>query len=178
MFDYVSVSPDELYRNKKPVFKGFGLGKPLETLIDDLHGICESLSCAEAVNEIFDSLQNDFTLTSPLYYSEYRFISSEEIDEIQQSELTYDEYVLGCFNASFLAGLDNMPLDYDTIKTMQESEAFEALGKIILSNSELLKELQADYVSADGYGHHFAGYDHEQHEVVIGDTLYYVFRTN
>ena len=31
---------------------------------------------------------------------------------------------------------------------------------------------------ADGYGHHFAGYDGYEYEADIDDTLYYIFRTN
>ena len=101
----------------------------------------------------------------------YRFIHKEDIDQIMQDELSNDEYILGCFNASFLAGV--LGIDQDVIEAMQKAEAYEAVGKLILSLDKL-EELQADYVSADGYGHHFSGYDGNEHE--IGD--YYAFRIN
>lgn len=102
----------------------------------------------------------------------YRVIHEDRIDEIQREELANDEYLLGCFNPHFIANVTG--IDYDAIKAMQEAEAFEAIGKLILSRDEWLGELQRDYVRADGYGHHFAHCDHQ--ERMVGP--YYVFRTN
>lgn len=113
----------------------------------------------EALTEI-DNLSDDFEVGN------YRFISVGEIDEIQQNELEGDLYILGCFNASFLAGV--LDIDQDVIESMQSSEAFEAVGKLIISMDKL-EELQSEYASVDGYGHHFAHYDHHEHE--IGDYL-------
>lgn len=105
----------------------------------------------------------------------YRFISAGDIDEIMVEELSNDEYVLGCFNASFLARF--LDIDEAAVKAIQDAEAFEALGKIVLSNADM-KELAQNYASADGYGHHFAHYDHETHEIKLGDEDFYFFRTN
>jgi hypothetical protein len=101
----------------------------------------------------------------------YRFISQDKIDEIQCEELASEEYVLGCFTDWFLA--DVLELDVDVIQAMQKAEAFEALGKMVLSMDKL-EELQQSYVSSDGYGHHFSHYDHSEEE--LGN--YYVFRVN
>ena len=101
----------------------------------------------------------------------HRFIRMDKIDEIQQNELSWEPYLLGCFTDWFLAGILN--LDIDVIKELQKAEAFEALGKMVLSMDKL-EELQEQYVSCDGYGHHFAHYDHNEHE--LGD--YYAFRVN
>jgi len=101
----------------------------------------------------------------------YRFICQDEIDKIQQDELSWEPYILGCFNDWFLAGV--LDLDIDVIKELQKAEAFEALGKMVLSMDKL-EELQQEYASCDGYGHHFAHYDHSTEE--LGN--YYVFRVN
>jgi len=101
----------------------------------------------------------------------HRFIRMDKIDEIQQNELSWEPYILGCFTDWFLAGILN--LDIDVIKELQKAEAYEALGKMVLSMDKL-EELQEQYVSCDGYGHHFAHYDHNEHE--LGD--YYAFRVN
>lgn len=158
-------------------FKGFIIDKKLNTLVCDLHDIHEKLATGEQITGIlYRGVENDFSID--LNISEYRFISSEVIDEIQCEELSCDEYALGCFNAGFLAGLDNMPLDYDALVSLQQTGAYAAIGKIILGIYGLLKELQSEYSKIDGYGHYFAGYDGEEHEVVIGEDTYYVFRTN
>ena len=101
----------------------------------------------------------------------YRFIRQDKIDGIQQEELSYEPYLLGCFNAWFLA--DVLNIDMDVIESMQKADAYEALGKLVLSLDKL-EDLQEQYVSADGYGHHFSHYDFSEDE--IGD--YYIFRVN
>ena len=101
----------------------------------------------------------------------HRFIRMDKIDEIQQNELSYEPYILGCFTDWFLAGILN--LDIDVIKELQKAEAYEALGKMVLSMDKL-EELQEQYVSCDGYGHPFAHYDHNEHEL-FG---YYALRVN
>jgi len=101
----------------------------------------------------------------------YRFIHKHSIDEIQQEELESDLYMLGCFRAGFLG--DILGIDYDVIGAMQEAEAFEAIGKLVVS-MDRVEELQADYASTDGYGHHFNHYDGCEEEI----GQYYAFRTN
>ena len=101
----------------------------------------------------------------------YRFIRDDTIDEIQQEELARDPYILGCFNAWFLADILNVSTD--TIEAMQKSEAFEGIGQWIIDAGKV-SDLQQSYVSADGYGHHFNYYDSSEEE--IGE--YHIFRTN
>ena len=130
--------------------------KEIKTLVDD--------DWRDAVENIVDQ-EDDFET------NRFRFIRQDKIDEIQQEELSCDEYILGCFNAWFLA--DVLDIDMDVIESMQKAEAYEALGKLVLSLDKL-ETLQEQYVSADGYGHHFAHYDHYEHE--LGE--YYAFRVN
>ena len=101
-----------------------------------------------------------------------RFIESDEIDEIQEKELGSDLYILGCFNASFLSSI--LEIDCEAIEAMQEAEAFEAVGKLIVSMDKL-SEVQQGYASADGYGHHFNRYDFSEEELTVGGYTYHVF---
>jgi len=100
----------------------------------------------------------------------YRFIHKDNIDAIMCEELESDEYVLGCFNAGFIAEHTDIPLAM--IEACQKSDAFQAIGEAILNGGHI-SDIQEAYASADGYGHHFNHWDGS--EEMIGD--YYVFRT-
>lgn len=110
--------------------------------------------------------QEDFTI------DDYRFIKETEIDRIQCEELENEPYVLGCFEAWFIA--DNTDLSYDIVKALQEAEKYEAIGNHIIDN-DCVKAMQDAYSRLDGYGHHFAHYDSETHEELLS-LGYYFFR--
>ena len=131
--------------------------------------LVELLGSREDAVEAMNNNDIDFFIDSD--NGEFRFIREDGIDKVQQSELGDDLYILGCFTPNFLAEL--LGIDEDVIQSMQDSEAFEALGKLIIRLGKL-EQLQEDYASVDGYGHHFAHYDHEEHEI----GSYLVFRTN
>jgi len=105
----------------------------------------------------------------------YRLICDDDIDTIMQDELASDEYMLGCFNAWFLAVI--LGTSTEAIEAMQEKDAYEGIGKMIIAN-DLLEKLQREYVSADGYGHHFSSYDGCDTEIDIDGTTYHLFRLN
>lgn len=130
--------------------------------------------CIDNYKEI---IENIILLDSDFYSpcNKYRFINSDNIDKIMQDELASDEYYLGCFNVDFISYI--IDIDCDVIEEMQKAEAFKAIGKLIISLGKL-EELQQDYVNADGYGHHFAHYDHYTNEIYILDKIYYVFKVN
>jgi hypothetical protein len=113
--------------------------------------------------------------TNDFEVDDYRFILRSDIDQIQCDELKGDLYILGCFNAWFLA--DVLDIDCDVIEAMQEAEAYEAIGKLIISMDKL-SELQQEYSSADGYGHHFNHYDGNEYELDINGFDYLVFQIN
>ncbi len=125
----------------------------------------------ELAIDVRDVIQAVADNESDFEVDNYRFISEDDIDQIQQDELESDEYILGCFNAWFLA--DVLGIDCDVIEAMQKAEAYEAVGKLVISMGKLA-ELQSAYASADGYGHHFNHWDGSEDE--IGN--YHVFRTN
>ena len=130
--------------------------KEIKNLVDD--------EWKEAVMSI--SLKKD-----DFEVNDYRFIRQDKIDKIQQEELGDDSYILGCFNAWFLADILDLPTQ--DIEDLQKKDCFDAIGYMVLKSGKI-EELQEQYVSADGYGHHFAHYDHNEHEV----GKYYAFRVN
>lgn len=137
--------------------------------IKEIKTFCESLPSEPAWREVVENFVNeetDFTVDN------VRFISSDCIDEIQQEELSNDEYILGCFNAWFVA--DCIGIDQEVIEAMQKVEAYEAIGKLIISLGKL-PELQETYASADGYGHHFNSYDGNEEEITVNGVYFRVF---
>ena len=140
--------------------------KQLKELVGDVY--------IDAINEAKEE-NDDFTLSSSTNGPEYRFILDSKIDTIMQDELASDEYILGCFNDWFLA--DVLSIDIDVIQAMQKAEAFEAIGKLVISLDKV-EELQAAYSQADGYGHHFSHYDFSEEEMLICGHDYHVFRVN
>lgn len=132
--------------------------------IKETTGATDPVELREAVNmlgrDLMGSAETDVTVD--LDGHSWRFIRASGIDEIMQKELKSDTYFLGCFNSGFLAGI--LGVDADAIASIQKSEAFDGLGQLILAGGHL-EELQEAYASADGYGHHFASYDGDGHEM-------------
>jgi hypothetical protein len=139
--------------------------------IKTIKSFCANLFSKPDWRKVVDNIENgkdDFEVDN------VRFISDDSIDQIQQDELANDKYILGCFNPWFVAEI--LGIDRDIIESMQNAEAYEAIGKLIISLGKL-PELQEAYARADGYGHHFNTYDFTEKELTIdGDgTLYHVF---
>ena len=118
--------------------------------------------------EVYDNMIED---TRDFEVDNYRFIHDDNINKIQQEELSSDTYMLGCFSAWFLADILDAPVN--AIELMQKAEAYEAIGEWVLE-SDKLEELQEEYSSMDGYGHHFNHYDGNEDEI----NHYHVFRIN
>ena len=111
--------------------------------------------------QCIDNEDNDFNT------GYWRFIHKEDIDGIMQDELSNDTWLLGCFQAWFIHSITG--IDTQVIANAQKAESFELLGELMLPHIE---EVQSEYVSQDGYGHHFSSYDGDEHE--FGN--YYAFR--
>ena len=124
----------------------------------------------EEAAEVMRSLKDqsaDFTVEGG--GAEYRFIHQDHIDEIQKDELSNDQYVLGCCAPWFISDITGLPLD--EVEKAQKNESFELLGALMMQH---IDKVQEEMAAHDGYGHHFATYDGDMHDV--GD--YYAFRTN
>ncbi len=115
----------------------------------------ETLDVREVLENVRDG-EADFVVDG------CRFIADSSIDEIMCEEMAADAYMLGFFNAWFLA--DVTGISEDVIEAMQRAEAYDAIGKLVIELGKL-EDLQSAYASADGYGHHFNSYDHSEHEV-------------
>lgn len=122
-------------------------------------GYYNRLSVSELLQNINDEIDNDFEVKYESH--EYRVIKTDDIPEIMADELAGDEYILGCFNAWFLA--DVLNISQDVIEAMQQSEAFEAIGKLIIDLGKL-GDVVEGYIGADGAGHHFSHYDFSEEE--------------
>lgn len=135
--------------------------------IKEIKSFCEDLHSTPCYREVIENADS-----SDFEVEDVRFIDSDSIDSVLAEELQSDLYILGCFNAWFIS--EQTDIDQDVIEALQEAEAFEALGKLIVKSCDMVEFAQA-YAGADGYGHHFNRYDFGQEEIQIGDTLYYVF---
>jgi hypothetical protein len=125
--------------------------------------------------EVEDFVESHEEADTDFEVGNYRFIRHDHIDEIMCENLKSDEYMLGCFNAWFIS--DVLEIDIDVIEAMQKADAYEAIGKLIISLGKI-QELQQAYVHADSYGHHFNSYDGSEEEIQIGTDSYYYFREN
>ena len=137
--------------------------------IKTVRKFCDDLTSTPDWREVTQNIvdeESDFDVDG------VRFINSDSIDEIQQDEISSDLYCLGCFNDWFIAYVTG--IDVDVIQAMQKAEAFEAIGKLIISLGKL-QELQSAYASADGYGHHFNHYDFGEEELRVDGRLFHVF---
>jgi hypothetical protein len=143
----------------------FSTIKAIKTFCQDLH----SEPCFREVVENIVSDENDFEIDN------VRFIKSDSILSIMVDEIFGDNYTLGCFSASFIA--ENSSLNYDLVSACQESEVFEAIGKALNDtlDQDEKESFCEEYASADGYGHHFNGYDFGEEELTINGVLYHVF---
>ncbi|QCQ57902.1 hypothetical protein Barba22A_gp051 [Rheinheimera phage vB_RspM_Barba22A] len=141
--------------------------------IKTVKSFCEGLHSEPCFREVITEIESgsfDFEVNN------VRFIKDDSILEIMAEEIfNGDDYVLGCFNAHFIA--DNSNLNYELVKAYQELEAFEAIGKALndtLSDSEK-ESFCEQYASADGYGYHFNRYDGNCEEIHINGELWLVF---
>lgn len=127
-----------------------------ENNIEDWKEVVENIKSGESDFEI-----NDF-----------RFISSEEIDNIQTGELESDPYILGCFNSAFISECTGWP--EILISAAQKGENYEEIGQELI-DGDFVKKIQEMYSGYDSYGHHFGHYDGETHEDLL-HLNYYAFQ--
>lgn len=137
--------------------------------IKALKSFCENLVSEPDWKEVLTKIIYGF---DDFEIDNVRFIKADCIDKIQQDEMENDLYALGCFNAWFIT--DCIDIDRDVIEAMQKAEAFEAIGKLIISLGKL-EIMQKKYSTADGYGHHFNYYNGNEETITVNNVEYYVF---
>ncbi len=137
--------------------------------IKALKSFCENLASEPDWKEVLTEIIAGF---DDFEIDNVRFIKADCIDKIQQDEMKSDLYCLGCFNSWFIS--DCIDIDRDVIEAMQKAEAYEAIGKLIISLGKL-EEMQEEYARLDGYGHHFNRYDGNEETITVNNVEYYVF---
>ncbi len=137
--------------------------------IKALKSFCENLASEPDWKEVLTEIIAGF---DDFEIDNVRFIKADCIDKIQQDEMKSDLYCLGCFNSWFIS--DCIDIDRDVIEAMQKAEAYEAIGKLIISLGKL-EEMQEEYARLDGYGHHFNLYDGNEETITVNNVEYYVF---
>jgi len=122
--------------------------------------------------ELFDQINKE---NESFEVENYTFMSEDEALKYVINMYKCDEYMLGCFNADFIE--DFISLDYEDIKTIQESEHYEIIGKLIL-NSGNISEMMQEYIRLDGFGHALNSYDGNYDEINLNGIDYIYFRNN
>jgi len=84
--------------------------------------------------ELFDFIESE---DENFEVDDYIFLTEEEALKECINMYQYDEYILGCFNPSFIE--DYIALDYDDIKILQEAEQYDIIGRLILNSGKLEK---------------------------------------
>lgn len=146
----------------------FGTLKELyKEVLSATDGNLDSVDIKDACRYILEEIP-DFTLND-----EYRFIRTDNIDEIQQSEMM-DGESLGYFAPYFLVDFLDCPIA--VIEGLQNAGKYDILHDWIVSSCSI-EDIQQAYNELDGYGHHFASYDGETRSIYVSPTIdYYVFR--
>lgn len=122
--------------------------------------------------ELFDQINEK---SESFEVKNYTFMSEDEALKNVINMYECDEYILGCFNADFID--DFISLSYEDIKTIQESEHYEIIGKLILNGGKL-EEMMQEYIRLDGFGHALNSYDGSHDEINLNGIDYIYFRNN
>ena len=141
--------------------------------IKSIKTFATSLVSEPCFREIVEAVNND---ESDFEVNNVRFIKDSEILSVMSEEIfDGDDYVLGCFNANFIA--ENSDLNYELVEACQNAEAYEAIGKALNAtlDQDEKESFCEEYAGADGYGHHFNHYDGNSEELTIDGVLYHVF---
>ena len=138
----------------------------------------ELIEEVKVLNEISRKLESDISFHFEVNGKEYRIIKNDYLMEILKEEIN-DGETLPFFNANFLSRI--IEVDANEIRTCQENNCYEIILKVC---EPYLDTIAEEYVNADGFGHHFSGYDGVGEEIecwseINGENIeYMIFRTN
>lgn len=140
--------------------------------IKSLKSFCEGLYSEPCYREVLLCILDEST---DFEVNNVRFITDETILSVMVDEVFGDDYILGCFNASFITNNSSLPLEI--VEACQECEAFEAIGKGLNAtmDQDEKESFCEEYVSVDGYGHHFNSYDSTEEEFTFNGLMFHVF---
>ena len=99
----------------------------------------------------------------------------------EADELAYEYIVdsLWAFQPSFLAGETGLP--EEVFVALVENGKYENNNDVVTSMIKTtcgLDEFVKSAIDTDGRGHFIAHYDHNENEVSVGDTTFYIYRVN
>lgn len=108
---------------------------------------------------------------------EYRVLTDDEADAAVRE---YIEETLWAFRPEFLADYTCGDLSADDIRGIIGNRCEDVNPAILalVKAGRGLDALVSAAVASDGRGHFIAHYDGEEHEVLVGDTYFYIARVN
>ena len=120
-------------------------------------------------------------ISNIIIFRKVNIISNIICTDEEADELAYDYIVdnFWAFTPSFLAY--ETGLDIDVFEALAANDKWESNNDAIAS---LIKstcghqEFVDSAIGADGRGHFLAFYDHEEHEITVGDKTFYIYRVN
>lgn len=137
--------------------------------IKKIKSFCDTLVSTPAWRDVVEAIVSgvqDFEV------DDVRFIHDAGILDVMTDELARDEYILGGFAAWCIAEATGWPVVL--IEVAQSGQAYAQIGAAM--GKEQVRKLAEIYSSADGFGHHFNGYDGNEEELSVdGFGLFHVF---
>jgi len=113
--------------------------------------------------------QQDWEEVANMIGEDYLVLTDEEADE---KVYEYIADTVWGFTPSFLSGYTG--IDEEVFVTLQEAGKYDAIRSMIQDFDAFVEAA----VSADGRGHFLATYDHNEYDVTVYDTTYYIYRVN
>ena len=105
--------------------------------------------------------------------------------DVDANDLAYEYIVdsLWAFTPSFLAGETGIDISvFEALaangKCESNNDAIASLIKATGFDGTAIQDFVDAAIGADGRGHFLALYDHEEHEVKVGDKTFYIYRVN
>lgn len=114
---------------------------------------------------------------SDLYkeHEDYLVLTDSEADDMAAD---YIKDTVWAFNSAFLSAHTKQGIDSDVIEAIQSNGKCESNNAAILSLIDDVEHFVDDAIRCDGRGHFLSSYDGEEHEVRVGKSTYYIYRTN
>lgn len=194
----ISISTDALQVTLRDELKTYGVSTPCSNGLDllvnyddiptynlEMNPIMEMEDLAKVAlmfltddefedMEIMDAFDDNLT-TIAIGEREYRIGTD---DQTCDAALQAIDFSLWAFAPEFWSDYVEAQIDIDYWNRIQ-GDLCEEFGEILRAMvGERLDEMKQDALRLDGYGHFLATYDGEEHNVQLGRTDLFIFRTN
>jgi len=106
----------------------------------------------------------------------YIVCTDEEADDLAYNNIVDS---LWAFTPSFLAGETGIDIEvFEALAANGKCESNNDAVASLINSTCGVAEFVDSAVGADGRGHFIAHYDHEEHEVKVGNKTFYIYRVN